>query len=174
MTDVLDEVRQRAHEEAAAYSHGEDRPLAGYAVVMSGYAAAVGGLAALAAARRKPLPERPHAADLALMALGTAKIARLLTKDPVTSPIRAPFTRYEGVQGPSELHEEVRGHGMRHSIGELLTCPFCISQWVATGFTFGLVFAPRLTRQVAGTFSALMVADFLQFGRTIVEHRAEG
>jgi hypothetical protein len=58
--------------------------------------------------------------------------------------------------------EEVRStNGSRHSIAELITCPFCLDVWVATGFTFGLVFAPRLTRLVAGTFTALTGADFL-------------
>jgi hypothetical protein len=28
-------------------------------------------------------------------------------------------------------------------MGELLTCPFCLGQWVATGLIFGLVLAPR-------------------------------
>jgi hypothetical protein len=30
----------------------------------------------------------------------THKLARTLAKDPVTSPLRAPFTQYEGVSGP--------------------------------------------------------------------------
>ena len=42
--------------------------------------------------------------------------------------------------------EEVRHRdGLRHSIGELITCPFCLDIWIAAGFTIGLVFAPRLT-----------------------------
>jgi hypothetical protein len=90
----------------------------------------------------------------------------------VTSPLRAPFTRYEGPGGPAEVNEAVRGHGARHAMGELVTCPFCVGQWVATGFAFGLLLAPRVTRQVAATFSALEAADFLQFGRAIVEHAA--
>jgi hypothetical protein len=51
---------------------------------------------------------------------------------------------------------------LRHSLGELLTCPFCLDVWAVTAFTAGLVFAPRPTRLVAGTFTALAGADFLQ------------
>ena len=51
--------------------------------------------------------------------------------------------------------------GLKHSIGELITCPFCLDVWIATGFTVGLVFAPRVTRLVAATFSAVTGADFL-------------
>ncbi|MFA1547804.1 DUF1360 domain-containing protein [Actinomadura chokoriensis] len=84
--------------------------------------------------------------DLALMTITTHKVARLIAKDPVTSPLRAPFTRHSGTAGPSELAEEVRGRGVRHAVGELITCPFCTAQWVATAYAAGLVFVPQATR----------------------------
>jgi len=49
--------------------------------------------------------------DVGVTALATHRVARLLTKDTVTSPIRAPFTRFEGPGGPSEVNERVRGRG---------------------------------------------------------------
>jgi hypothetical protein len=86
----------------------------------------------------------------------------MIAKDPVTSPFRAPFTAFEEASAPGELHEEVRGHGLQHSVGELLTCPMCLAQWVATGFTLGLVFAPGPVRLALSTFTAVAGADFLQ------------
>jgi hypothetical protein len=56
----------------------------------------------------------------------------VLAKNSVTSPLRAPFTRYQGPAGPSKLAEEARGKGVRHAIGELLVCPFCLTQWVGS------------------------------------------
>ncbi|MFD7922153.1 DUF1360 domain-containing protein [Streptomyces sp. NPDC059740] len=44
-----------------------------------------------------------------LLAAATHKLSRLVAKDPITSPLRAPFTRYQGTSAPSELAEEVRG-----------------------------------------------------------------
>jgi hypothetical protein len=108
------------------------------------------------------------------MALATHRLSVLVAKDSVTSPIRAPFTRYEGVEGPSKLKESVRGEGVRHSIGELLTCPFCLSQWTATGFAIGTVFAPRATRLVATTFAAVGLADLLQFARAKAQQATSG
>jgi hypothetical protein len=169
MTDLVEEARARIETEAEEYTHGEERPLGGYVRVLATYGAVVTGLGALVAARRRPLPERPATSDVLLVALATAKASRLVTRDSVTSPLRAPFTRYEGPGGPAEVNEQVRGHGVRHSIGELLTCPFCLSQWIATGFAFGLLLAPRTTRQVAATFSALELADLLQFARSAAE-----
>jgi hypothetical protein len=156
-------VVEAAREEADAYRQGEDRPLGGYVLVMAVFAALVAGGAGLAVATGRRLPDGLGPWDLLLIAAGTHKLSRTLTKDAVTSPLRAPFTRYSGTGGPAEVMEEAStANGFRHAIGELVTCPFCLDMWIATGFSFGHVFAPRVTRLVAGTFTALTGADFLQ------------
>src|SRR4051794_6982277 len=144
------------------YAHGHDRPLGSFLALMSMYSAAVGGGALIVRGRGRQLPQRLNPADLALISVATHKVARLLAKDPVTSPLRAPFTTFAGTSGDAELNEEVRGTGPRKAIGELLTCPFCLGQWVATGFIFGLVTQPRATRAVATAFTVLAASDFLQ------------
>ena len=63
---------------------------------------------------------------------------------------------------------------MRHSIGELVSCPFCLAVWVATGLTSGLVFAPRLTRLAATVFTATAASDFLQMAYSLAKEAAEG
>ena len=68
----------------------------------------------------------------------------------------------------------MRGEGARHALGELVTCPFCVGQWIATGLGFGMVLAPRTTRYTAAVASALEVADFAQYARAIAERAAEG
>lgn len=149
--------------ETAAYADGAARPLGSFLALMAAYGALVaGGFLAISRSERS-LPERPAWSDLALLALASHKLARLVAKDPVTSPLRAPFTRFEGTSGEAELAEEVRGHGPRKALGELVTCPFCVGQWVGTVFGFALVLAPRPTRLVAGIFAVLTGADFLQF-----------
>lgn len=82
----------------------------------------------------------------------------------MTSPLRAPFTRFTGeVDGPAELREEVRGTGARKAIGELVECPFCLTPWVATSL-FGLhVASPRSARFLSGIFVAATISDFLQY-----------
>jgi hypothetical protein len=151
-----------ARDEADAYRHGEDRPLGGYVLVMAVFAALVAGGAGLAAASGRRLPDGIGPWDLLLITAGTHKLSRTLSKNAVTSPLRAPFTRYARTGGPAEVMEEARtASGIRHAIGELVTCPFCLDMWIATGFAFGYVFAPRITRLVAGTFTALAGADFL-------------
>lgn len=159
MRSVVTAVR----EEEEHYKHGEQRPLRSYAAVMGAYGTAVSAFAAAARLTGRQ-PAKPGVFDTALMAVGTYKLARIVAKDPVTSPLRAPFTRFEGTTGPSELAEEVRGRGIRHAVGELLTCPFCMSQWVALAFAAGLTFAPQATRLGAATLTAVAGADWLQMG----------
>jgi hypothetical protein len=118
--------------------------------------------AGLAAASGRRLPNGIGPWDLLLITAGTHKLSRTLSKDAVTSPLRVPFTRYSGSGGPAEVMEDAsKASEARHAIGELVTCPFCLDMWIATGFAFGHVFAPRATRLVAGTFTALTGADFL-------------
>jgi Protein of unknown function (DUF1360) len=162
MQQVQNGVAQAAKTEADAYRNGEQRPLGGYVVVMAAFGAILSGAAGLAFATGRRLPEGIGPWDLLLIAAGTHKLSRTLTKDAVTSPLRAPFTRYQDTGGPAEVMEEVRHRdGLRHSIGELITCPFCLDVWIAAGFTIGLVFAPRLTKLVAAALTAVTGADFL-------------
>jgi uncharacterized protein DUF1360 len=154
-----------ATEVARDYRDGKDRPLGGYVAVLAVFGALLAAAAGTAAALGRRLPEQPRPWDLVLLTLGTHKLSRTLSKDAVTSPLRAPFTRYADTGGPAEVMEEARhDSGLRHALGELVTCPFCLDMWVATGFMIGLVFAPRCTRLVAGTFSVLAGADLLQLG----------
>jgi hypothetical protein len=145
------------------YAGDEDIPLAGYATVMAAYATLVGSMTVLARLTGRDVPDGLPLKDLALSAVATEKLSRLLTKDPVTSPLRAPFTTYQGTEGPAELREQPRGGGARKTLGEMLTCPFCAGLWVATGFTAGLIYLPRTTRLAIATLAALSGADMLQF-----------
>jgi len=149
--------------QADAYKNGHDRPLGGYAVMMGIYGGGTAVTAALARALGRTPPDRLGPWDIAQLTVATQKLARTIAKDPITSPLRAPFTTYAGTSAPAELNEEVRGVGLQHSFGELLTCPMCLGQWVATGFMLGLTIAPKATRAVIATFTAVSGADFLQY-----------
>ncbi|WP_246158963.1 DUF1360 domain-containing protein [Catellatospora sichuanensis] len=156
------------------YSGGQRRPLKGYGTLLGAYGAIVAGLALVVRASRRELP-RPTVGDVALLAVATHKASRLLTKDAVTSPLRAPSTRYDKPAGEGEVCEQVHdGAGqVRHAVGELVSCPFCLSVWTATTLTAGLVLAPGLTRLVATALSAVAGADFLQLAYGIARRAAQ-
>jgi hypothetical protein len=165
-------VCRMVRSEHRRYAGDTDRPLGGYLGAMATYTTVIGGLAVGARISGREIPSGLPVKDLAISALATHKLSRLLAKDPVTSPLRAPFTAYQGTSGPAELKEEVRGTGARKTVGELITCPFCTSVWVATAFTAGLIYLPRTTRLAMATFAALAVADMLQFAHAWLQQKA--
>jgi Protein of unknown function (DUF1360) len=103
----------------------------------------------------------PTWTDLVLLSIATHKLSRLVTKDRVTSPFRAPFTRLVRDSGSGEVDEEARGRGLQRAVGQLLTCPFCVAPWIGAAMLAGFSNAPRFTRMVAATFSVVTGSDFL-------------
>lgn len=159
---AADGLAERAREVEEEYEGDEERPLGGYVVLMATYLCAVAAAALVLRRRRAALPAHLSWSRLLIGGLATHRLSRLLTKDPITSPIRAPFTRYDGLSGPAELREQVRTTGgLGHAVGELLTCPFCIAQWAATAFAIGWIVAPRATDVAAGIFATVGLADLL-------------
>jgi hypothetical protein len=157
-------VRRWARTQRREYTNGEERPLAGDLGAMGVYLGLVSAAAAAVRASNRELPEHIPVGDAFLLTVATFRLARRIAKDPVTSPIRAPFVRFEGASGHAEVSEEVREHGgVKHAVGELLTCPFCLAQWVGTGFVFGYVTAPKATRLAALTMAMVAGSDILQF-----------
>lgn len=148
---------------AATYDPAGEVDLDGYAHSMAVYVAGVTGLLLVGRATGRQLPERYSIKDLAVGGLATHKLTRLIGKSSVASPIRAPFTDFEGAAGSGEHLESPRGdHGVRHTVGELLTCPFCLGVWVGTAYVAGLAFAPRSTRTAAAVLAVVGVSDALQ------------
>ena len=110
-----------------------------------------------------PSPPRPTIGDVALIGLGTFKLSRLITKEKVLHPARAPFV--EGVEPGvgSEINCEPAGTGVRRAIGELVTCPFCMSVWISTILVASFALVPRAVRLITSALAAIVVADASQY-----------
>jgi hypothetical protein len=159
----------------AGYAEPAKRPpFATYAALTAIFNAAYAG--GLVAAKRsgRDLPGAVAAGDVVLIGTASHKLSRLITKDKITAFLRAPFTEYQRPGGPAEVEERARGGGLRRAIGELLICPYCVGMWASGGFHLGLVYAPRATRIVASTFTALTISDFLQIGYKAAEDHGLG
>jgi Protein of unknown function (DUF1360) len=132
----------------------EERPLPEYAALTGAFGAVLGGFLLLA---RRRLPEKVGFADVVRIGLASYKIGRLVAKDEVTSWVRAPVTRDEETKEP-------KPQGMKRALGELVTCPYCVGLWIASGLSYALVLFPRQTRLVTTIFGSQAVADFLNAG----------
>jgi hypothetical protein len=154
------------------YAGSAERPLGSFLALMSAYGGLVTTASLLLRSAGRGLPHRIGSRDLVLLAVATFKLSRVMAKDPVTSPLRAPFTKFKSQAGEAELDEEVVGKGPQKAIGELVTCPFCLDQWIATALTLGWLANPRLARLVASTLTVVTAADVLQFGYDALQSSA--
>jgi hypothetical protein len=131
--------------------------LLGYGGAMLSYGLVLA--VALSVARRKRI--RPGWADVAMLGIATHKLSRIVTKDFVTAPLRAPFTQRQAAEGAAEVHDEPRGGALRKSVGYLLTCPYCLGIWIATGLNTVLLIRPVQTRFVLRLLTSVTLSDFL-------------
>jgi hypothetical protein len=129
----------------------DERPLSEYAALTAAFGAVLGGFLVLTGRR---LPDRITFGDMARIGLASYKIGRLVAKDEVTSWVRAPVTRDAEASKP-------KPQGLERALGELVTCPYCVGVWAASGLSYALVLYPRQTRLVTTIFGAQAVADFL-------------
>jgi hypothetical protein len=144
------------------HSPGQERPLRSYAALMASFAAMAGGFGMWFRRSGRELPDSIAVSDFALLTVASHKIARLVAKDRVASPVRAPFTRFQDDAGPGEVTEAARGRGLRRAIGELLLCPYCLGMWTSAGLTALLLVFPRFTRWFAATLSIYFGTEVLQ------------
>jgi hypothetical protein len=160
---LAEKAAEKAAEIKRQYAHGEDKPLGSHLTLVVIYNALVGAFLATRIRSGKGFPKRISAADLLLAGVATHKASRLIAKDRVTAPFRAPFTEFEKEGGPGEVEEKPKQvGGMRQAVGELLVCPFCLAQWIATAALAGFATVPRATRFICSIFAAVTISDFLQ------------
>jgi hypothetical protein len=159
----------------AGYAPREQRPpLAAYATFAAIFHGAMAGAVAAAKRSGRDLPNRVEPADVVTIGTASYQLSRLIAKKKVTAFVRAPFTELEGKGGPAELEERPRGTGLRHALGELLVCPYCLGLWASGAFHAGLLFAPRATRFSASVLTAVSISDFLQIAYKSAEERGLG
>ena len=149
-----------------------DAPLAGYALLATAFTAGVTAFTAVARRRGVRPPAAVPPSDVVLLGTATYKAARLLTRDRITSFVRAPFTRRASEGPASEVTDEPRGRGVRRAVGDLVSCPFCTSVWVAGALVCAYTAAPRATRLVCAGLGAVTVADCLQYAWTWTQQNA--
>ena len=163
---TLNERTERTHREhtaiveAYAGDAADELPLGGYAALMALFVGAFGTVASMARARHR-LGNDLTARDLLLAGVAVHKLSRTITRERVTVPLRAPFTRYTGTDGAGQVRERPRGRGLRRALGSLLTCQYCAGPWMAMAVTAGLLFAPRVTRMANSMLTVATLSDFL-------------
>lgn len=158
---MSEKVSEKVHKEVFEGYGGEEQRLYSYATLMGLFNLIFAVFLLFVKGAGRNIPERVDTKDLALLGVATHKLSLIGAQDAVTSPLRAPFTELQEKESPKSLDEKPRGKGLRRSVGELLTCQFCLGMWVASFFTYGLVLAPRVTRLIATIFTVVTISDYL-------------
>jgi hypothetical protein len=158
---LSEKVSEKVHKEVFEGYGGEEQRLYSYATLMGLFNLIFAVFLLVVKGTGRNIPERVDTKDLALLGVATHKLSLIGAQDAVTSPLRAPFTELQEKESPKSLDEKPRGKGLRRSVGELLTCQFCLGMWVASFFTYGLVLAPRVTRLIATIFTVVTISDYL-------------
>ncbi|MDQ4042704.1 MAG: DUF1360 domain-containing protein [Actinomycetota bacterium] len=158
---MSEKISDKVQQEILEGYGGEEQRLYSYATLMGLFNLIFAVFLLFVKGTGRNIPERVDTKDLALLGVATHKLSLIGAQDAVTSPLRAPFTELQEKESPKSLDEKPRGKGLRRSVGELLTCQFCLGMWVASFFTYGLVLAPRVTRLIATIFTVVTISDYL-------------
>ncbi len=143
------------------YNKGDDLPLVSYAVLAGVFNLIFALFLLIARASGRPIPERVKPGDIVLFGAATHKLSWIISGDAIAAPLRAPFTELEEVSSPKNVQERPRDTGLRRSLGELLTCRFCLGMWISAFFAYGLILFPAATRLIGAIFAILTLSDHL-------------
>lgn len=92
-------------------------------------------------------PEHDDPVDLVLGALAVHRLTRLVVDDKITEPLR------ERVTGAGDDEPE--------GLAYFVTCPWCVSMWVAGGWLALRTIAPRTARALGTVLASSSVAGLL-------------
>lgn len=130
----------------------------------------VGGLAGVIMLARRQEQDGGEAIarrDLPVLAMATFAMADVLAKEKVSTWLREPFVREEADHKPAAAE----GTGIRHAIGELLTCTRCVGTWSALGLVGLWTASPTAGRTTANVLALAGVNDLLQSGFRLLAER---
>ena len=100
---------------------------------------------------REPLTTR----DLAVTGAATFALSKVIARERIGSWVREPFVEEEQGRRP-------RGSGLRHAMGELLTCTRCVGAWSALGLVGLRLTSPATGRVVNDVLAVSAMNDWLQ------------
>jgi hypothetical protein len=101
--------------------------------------------------RSEPLTSR----DLAVTGAATFALSKVIARERIGTWVREPFVEEEDGRQP-------RGRGLRHAVGELLTCTRCVGAWSALGLVGLRLTSPATGRVVNDVLAVSAMNDWLQ------------
>ncbi len=107
--------------------------------------------------------------ELPPLGLATFALAKTVAREKIGTWVRDPFVE----ESPEHKPEGPRGQGLRHAVGELLTCPRCVGAWAALLVVGLRATSPRAGRLATTVLATSGINDFLQAGFRYATERAD-
>jgi hypothetical protein len=86
---------------------------------------------------------RVGAIELIVLGLAVYRMANIVSNEPVTKPLRAPFV--DEVPQDGKVVEKPKRTGFRGALGLLIYCPSCTGVWIAAALVYLYAFWPAQT-----------------------------
>ncbi len=139
-----------------------------YGALNVAYVILFGGM--IGAARRLPGADR-HVPAREIVPLGVATFAlsKVVAKEKIGTWVREPFVEQDADHRPGSP----RGRGLRHAVGELLTCTRCVGAWAGLALVSLRVLSPPAGRIATTVLATSGVNDFLQAGFRLTAEQAD-
>jgi hypothetical protein len=96
--------------------------------------------------------------EVPVLGMATFALAKVVAREKIGSWVRDPFVEEDENHKP----QAPRGHGLRHAIGELLTCTRCVGAWAALALVGLRVVLPPAGRLASTVLATSGTNDFLQ------------
>jgi hypothetical protein len=127
-----------------------------YAALNAVFGALLAGVV-LAARERTREGDPISSRDLAVTGAATFALAKVIARERIGSWVREPFVDEQDGKRP-------RGSGLRHAVGELVTCTRCVGAWSALGLVGLRLTSPATGRVVNDVLAVSAMNDWLQAG----------
>jgi Protein of unknown function (DUF1360) len=136
-----------------------------YMALNAVFAAVLAGV--VIAARQKTRASEPLTSrDLAVTGAATFALSKVIARERIGAWVREPFVEEEDGGRP-------RGRGLRHAVGELLTCTRCVGAWSALGLVGLRLTSPATGRVVNDVLAVSAVNDWMQASFRLLCAKAE-
>lgn len=139
-----------------------------YALINLTYLSLLGGAVALARRREREGEEAIPGRELPVLGMATFALAHVLAKEKVSTWIREPFVEESAERRPVRAE----GSGLRHAVGELLTCTRCVGGWCALGLVGLRVASPRAGKTVSAVLATAGLNNVMQALFVLLTERA--
>jgi hypothetical protein len=162
--------------ETRAHEHGDGRDGSGppaptepsdYGTLNAAYLTLLAGVVA-ATSRRRGAETAIPAREIVPLSVATFALAKVVAKEKMGTWVREPFVEEDAERKPGPP----RGRGLRHAVGELLTCTRCIGAWAALALVALRLLSPPAGRIAITVLATSGTNDFLQAAFQVTTRRA--